>query len=166
MRRANERAGGLLFVHSIDYEETASVFLEKITQYAIKNKKYMFYTGANAENLVTQANRRLRKNQTSRPYRQSDYINALLESAKGKYSQPYGETNMSDIAEFWLRAYENKYANAGSLDLFPFSDYEKKECRFNQTAGQTEKLCAYDAYMYQCISEEITSLDKIRKGLN
>jgi SpoVK/Ycf46/Vps4 family AAA+-type ATPase len=147
MKRANgraESAGAGLFTENFDYMKTAKGFINEITAYARAENKNMFYTGANLENLVTQTNRELKKRAGKnagskdagwqKPYGEIAYKEALVETAKGKFSQPYGVTNMKNIVEFWLAAYENQYTNAGELDLVPFTAYNADKCEF-----QTEK---------------------------
>ncbi len=174
MSKANERAGGQLF--SIpegrgqcfpEYEKAARGFLREITAYAREERQYLFYTGANVKNLITLANRSLRRKMDSGRLRRctmEQYQQELLEAAKGAYSQPYGMTNPKDIAGFWLAANEHRYTNAGTLDLFPFAAYNPAECRFEE-----EKLPArtneYDQYLFECISAEIIRLHRERKGV-
>lgn len=169
MKNANKRAkdtGGMLFdENKFDYAETARQFLEKITEYAEKEHKNMFYTGANIENLIMQTNRNLRKaaeapkSKLKKPYAQSDYVDKLVETAKDKFSQPYGVTNMGDIVGFWLSAYKNQYTNASGMDLLPFSafDREKGEFRENEIGSS---LHAYDQYMSERIRAEIEKAKK------
>lgn len=166
MKNANNRAGGNL-LGDFNYEEAAKVFLGEITEYAKIKRKNMFYTGANVENLVTQANRILKQKSRSKkkmlPYSKEEYQDALLEAAKGKYNQPYGVTNMKDIVEFWLSAFKNQYTNAGYLDLFPFDTYDEETCEFRK-AGLPARWNTYDEYMFECISAEIKKEHKSIKG--
>lgn len=165
MENANRRAKGNLFA-DFDYRETAKEFLERITVYAESNEKNMFFTGANVENLITQANRILKKRtlqeSQKHPYSRKEYVNALLEAAKGKYCQPYGVTNMKDIVEFWLSAFANQYTNAGSLDLFPFTAYDEEACEFRD-ADLIKPKNEYDKYMFERISSEIKKTHKKQK---
>lgn len=164
MKNANKRAkdaGGMLFDEDVfNYAEAAGRFLEKITAYAEREKKNMFYTGANIENLITQTNRSLRKTamrpgaKSKRPYPQSDYVDELVKTAKDKFSQPYGVTNMGNIVEFWLSAYGNQYTNAGGMDLLPFSAYNREKGEFNMN-NIVSSSHAYDQYMFRRISAEI-----------
>ncbi len=165
MENANRRAKGKLLGH-FDYREEAELFLGEITAYAKEKEKNMFYTGANVENLIGQANRILKMKEGKRgrevPYSQKEYHAALLEAAKGKYNQPYGMTNMKDIVNFWLSAYENKYTNAGSLDMFSFLAYNDETCEFEE--AELPKLTnTYDLYMFEKISAEIKKRHKKRK---
>lgn len=170
MKKADERAQSAsaedtLFFKGFDYKKTAERFFAEITQYAEKNKKNMFYTGANLENLVTQTNRSLKKNtKARRPYSEDVYIRGLIETAKGKFSQPYGVTNMKNIVEFWLAAYENQYTNAGALDLLPFTDYDADRCEFRENSGAAAAMSAYDQYMSRQLREEIRKFHKEIKG--
>ncbi len=165
MEHANRRANGRLF-QDADYRETARSFLSKITEYARAKEKNMFFTGANVENLITQANRDLKrqaeKKRSPRPYRQEEYLEALLCAAKGKYCQPYGVTNRKDIVEFWLSAYKNQYTNAASLDLFPFTAYDEEACAFRKQ-DLIKPEHDYDAYLFERISAEISKAHKERK---
>lgn len=170
MQRAERRAQSVsaekkLFVEGFDYEKTAKQFLKEIIQYAEKNNKNMFYTGANLENLVTQTNRSLKKDSEEQlPYSENAYVKELLKTAKGKFSQPYGVTNMKNIVEFWLAAYENQYTNAGALDLLPFTDYDADRCEFREDRNAAAGMSAYDQYMSKRLREEIRKFHKERKG--
>lgn len=162
MEEAQRRAEGKLY-HEFDYRETAKVFLKEITEYAKENQKYMFYTGANVVNLITLANRSLKKKMEREKKRgffsQESFQSELLETAKGVYSQPYGITNSKDIVIFWLKALENQYTNAGSLDLFPFAAYDKERCEFREKQVP-KRTNSYDEYLFRCISAEIGSYHK------
>lgn len=170
MKRADSRARSIsarekLFVENFDYRKVAKQFLKEITQYAEKNNKNMFYTGANLENLVTQTNRSLKKNSKARrPYSEDVYKEELIKTAKGKFSQPYGVTNMKNIVEFWLSAYENQYTNAGALDLLPFTAYDAVQCEFREDRGTAADMSAYDQYMSKRLREEIRKFHKEIKG--
>lgn len=156
MENANKRAGGKL-LEKFDYCKAAENFLDEITRYAEDKNKNMFYTGANVENLVKQANRILKKEKG--PYSEEKYKQALLDAAKGKYSQPYGVTNMRDMVVFWLSAFENQYTNAGKEEPFPFSAYDKEKCKFREGALPKADN-SYDRYMVERISEEIEKVHK------
>ena len=117
----------------------------------------MFYTGANIESLIAQTNRSLRKDKAQRPYMTELYLQKLMQTAQSEYSQPYGVTNMEDIARFWLSSYKNQYANAESINLFPFEAYRWEECRFDETK-LPKRANAYDRYMFRCISTEIRKI--------
>lgn len=156
MENANKRAGGGL-LEKFDYCKAAENFLNEVTKHAKDTEKNMFYTGANVENLIKQANRILKKEKGQGPYSQKEYEQALLRAAKGKYSQPYGVTNMRDIVVFWLSAFENQYTNAGKVELFPFTAYDEEKCEFRELP-KTEN--SYDEYMVKRISEEIAKVHK------
>lgn len=160
MKEAQRRAGGSLY-GEFDYQEAAAVFLKEITGYAKEQKKYMFYTGANVVNLITLTNRRLKKKMENKKggFSKEDFQKELLETAVGGYSQPYGITNSKDIVTFWLNALENQYTNAGGLDLFPFSAYDKEQCKFRKE-DIPKRTNLYDEYLFECISAEIENWDK------
>ncbi len=162
LRRANESAGGTLLSAAFQYDRLAQEFLDEIALYGEKNRKDMFYTGANIESLVAQTNRNLRKDKAQRPYTAQLYLQKLLQTAQSPYSQPYGVTNMEDIARFWLSSYKNQYAGTGSSNLFPFEAYQWEECRFDETK-LPERTNAYDAYLYRRISSEIARIHQKSK---
>lgn len=157
MKEAQRRAEGKLY-GEFHYQQTAGIFLKEITAYAKEHKRYMFYTGANVVNLITLTNRSIKRKMEKEnqigPIPQIVFQRGLLETAIGGYSQPYGITNSRDIVTFWLKALENQYTNAGGLDLFPFSAYDRKRKEFRKE-DLPEKTNEYDAYMFQCISDEI-----------
>lgn len=157
LKRANDYAGGNLLSSRFQYDELAQAFFDGIADYGEKNKKYMFYTGANIESLIAQTNRSLRKDKAQRPYMTELYLQKLMQTAQSEYSQPYGVTNMEDIARFWLSSYKNQYANAESINLFPFEAYRWEECRFDETK-LPKRANAYDRYMFRCISAEIRKI--------
>lgn len=164
MKTAQNRAGGNLY-QEFDYQKMAGVFLTEITAYAREQKKYMFYTGANVVNLITLANRSLKKkmermNRLER-ISQEEFQEELFKMAIGGYSQPYGITNSRDIVTFWLKALENQYTNAGGLDLFPFSAYKKETGEFCKE-DLPKRTNAYDEYLFQCISYEIKKESGVR----
>lgn len=160
MKRSNRRAQNMLFVPGFSYEAVAEKFLETIAKADMQSKKdhkrnaSHFYTGANVENLVAQTNRELFREKRERNFDEDEYGKKLLQVANGKYSQPYGMTNMGDIAQFWLSAWENQYTNAAKFDLLPFSSFQEGRFYFDDTS----RLSLYDSYMRECISKEIINL--------
>lgn len=159
MRQANRLSGGQLFQSfSQEYASLAREFLAASTQYAKDNSLDLFYTGANIENLVTQANRVLRLRRRKQPVAagvsRGEYLQALMQTIQSGQSQPYGVTNMEDIAKFWVSALKNQYISASRQDLFPFQSFDRKQGTF---FGRT---CAnsYDQHMFERISAEISAL--------
>lgn len=157
MKEAQNRAEGRLY-GEFDYQETAKIFLKEITAYAREHKKYMFYTGANVVNLITLTNRSLKRKREQEnrlgAILQREFQEELIKTAIGGYSQPYGITNSRDIVIFWLKALENQYTNAGCLDLFPFSAYDRETGKFREE-DLPKRTNEYDEYLFQCISYEI-----------
>lgn len=166
MEEAQNRALGKLY-GEFDYRKMAGTFLKEITKYAKEKKQFMFYTGANVVNLITVTNRSLKKKMNkekkSGVFSQEAFLEELLESAKGAYSQPYGVTNWKDIIMFWLKALENQYTNASNLDLFPFAAYDKELCKFREEEIP-KRTNEYDAYLFQSLSREIEQFHKNSKG--
>ena len=163
MKEAQNRANGKLY-GEFDYQESAQIFLKQITAYAKEQKKYLFYTGANVVNLITLTNRslkrRMEQENRSGAILQREFQRELFRTATGGYSQPYGITNSRDIVAFWLKALENQYTNAGCLDLFPFSAYDRETGKFRKE-DLPKRTNEYDEYLFQCISYEI---EKERKA--
>lgn len=169
MKKANQLAGGHLFrFPEAEYRKLAHEFLDVIADKCREMKKDMFYTGANVESLIAFTNRQLRKEKNGAdpqkiPY--DDYIDALVKMALSGKSQPYGITNMRDIASSWLEARQNKYAFAGKSGMFDFDWFEQgsfdgnkeEEPRFKKKPGTGYK---YDLIMFERISREICDLQK------
>jgi len=159
MDQFDRLSGGRLFQNfSGGYDQMARDFLDKSTQYAKKNGLDLFYTGANIENLISQTNRALRteggkKNITG--ISRDRYLEALLKTVESGQSQPYGVTNMDDIARFWVQALKNQYTSASALDLFPFQSFDRKKGEFSHPKPYEH---AYDEYMFTQVSAEIKNL--------
>ncbi len=163
LARANRWSGGRLFARFAgEFTELAQDFLEEIALYGEQTGKAMLYTGANVENLVAQTNRTLRRSlSTSDGLTRTQYLDALLQTAKSSRSQPYGVTNLEDIADFWLGARKNQYANAGGRELLPFDGLDTGETvRFRTPAPQGNR---YDKLLFQRVSQEICRLYTARK---
>ena len=157
------------------YQKLAGVFLDQIAKYAREEKKNMFYTGANVESLILQTNRSLRRScmiQENRGISFEEYRNALYQTAISGKSQPYGMTNMEDIAKSWLEARKNQYATAGKGNLFPFDGFyegnsqdekeNERKPRFFMTPHTDN---GYDQLLFERISQEICQIQERRNQL-
>ena len=78
-------------------------------------------------------------------------MGSLLEIAKTR-SQPYGETNMHSIVDFWILAKENKYTSTGGWEILPFDKFNTAEGRFENLPDCKSE---YDKYMQKRLKEEI-----------
>lgn len=138
------------------YIQTAKKFLDEI---AGEEKPY-FYTGANIKSLITETNCRLREQKVHPPYTRKEYLDTMLETAKDRHSQPYGITNMRQIVNYWIDAYENHYTDAGESGLLSFDRFDGD--RFEKPRDE-KKYTPYDLKMYQVISGQIEEEVQKRK---
>ena len=151
LEEANKRSGGRFSAVCKQCEELADEFLRKIAAYAKEHNKDLFYTGSNIEALILKTNRQIRKNKIDNPDKDT-YLEYLLEMAKSNRSQPYGETNMHSIVEFWMLAKENKYTSTGGEEILPFAAFDTIEGKFKELPTCKNP---YDIYMQQRLKEEI-----------
>lgn len=158
MDQADRLAGGQLFQRfSQEYDILAREFLAASTAYARSKKLNLFYTGANIENLIGQTNRALRvrrRQSAAAPVSRVEYLEALMQTIQSGQSQPYGVTNMDDIAGFWVSALKNQYTSASARDLFPFQQFDRTTGAFLPASHSH----GYDQYMFEQISAEISGL--------
>lgn len=142
------------------YKDLAQDFLDWVAQYAEEEKKDLFYTGANIENLISQTNRLLRRKGLDAPSR-NDYLTLLQEAASDVRSQPYGQTNMAEIVDSWLLARKNRYASAGGTDLLPFHGFREDTLSFDP-AKLPACVHPYDKLLQRRLREEIEA--RYQKG--
>ena len=168
-RIADQLSGNILCNDFRDqYDKLASDFFDRIADYGKKEKRNLFYTGANIESLILQTHRALRRScHDVSKITFEGYRDALFQTAIGGDSQPYGETNMKDIALSWLEARQNQYMQAGKGDLFSFRNfdegiYDEKETlrRKPQFLKRPETDNEYDRQMFERIQEEICNLQE------
>ena len=169
LKKADQLSGNILCNDFRDqYDKLASDFFDSIADYGKKEKRNLFYTGANIESLILQTHRALRRScRNASEVSFEDYRNMLFRTAIGGDSQPYGETNMKDIALSWLEARQNQYMQAGKGDLFSFRNfdegvYDEKEAlrRKPQFLKRPETNNEYDRQMFERIQEEICNLQE------
>ena len=161
LARANGLSGGALFAgFQGQYDELAGEFLDEIAAYGARTGKNMLYTGANVENLIGQTNRLLRRTRGEpEGITRREYLDAMLRTATSGRSQPYGVTNLGDIAAFWLSARRNQDANAGGRELLPFVRFVERDkegkavVRDLPAAGN-----AYDEMLQKGVAREICRL--------
>lgn len=176
LKKTNDMSQNTLFSRWEDqYQKLAGEFLERIAKYAREENKNMFYTGANVESLILQTNRSLRKHcmmQEKRGVSFEEYKRALYQTAISGKSQPYGMTNMEDIAKSWLEARKNQYAAAGKGNLFPFDRfYEGNERAEKETERKPRFFITphtengYDQLLFERISKEICQIQERRNQL-
>lgn len=163
--RANRMSGKLnrFGKFSSQYEILAEDFLREITKYAEDNNKDMFFTGSNIENLIKQTNQLLRQRGIEKPSKE-DYLELMLERAESDRCQPYGETNMHSIVNFWILARKNKYSSTGKLELLPFAAFDDGACSFRD--DKLPKCDGYDGYMQKRLREEIEKEMKKQSNSN
>ena len=169
LKKADQLSGNILCNEFRDqYDKLASDFFDRIADYGKKEKRNLFYTGANIESLILQTHRALRRSRRkASEISFEDYRDMLFRTAIGGDSQPYGETNMKDIALSWLEARQNQYMQAGKGDLFSFRNfdegiYDEKEAlrRKPQFLKRPETNNKYDQQMFERIAEEICNLQE------
>lgn len=158
--------GRLLGAFHSQFHSLALRFLEEITAYGEENHKNMFYTGANIEALISQTNRELRRTEkTPDGLTPSVYLEVMLKTAKSDRSQPYGVTNLEDIADFWLSARKNQYASASGSMLIPFESFRPGDDSSDPLSFPPPPADAprYDRALYRQITEEICRLYQQRR---
>lgn len=137
------------------YKKLAREFLDKVTEYAESAHKDMFFTGSNIENLIKQTNQELRSQGIEKPTR-ANYLDVMLRKAKSDSCQPYGETNMESIVNFWILARKNKYASTSDVKILPFEDFDPDTGKFNEDKMKKASFeYEYDRYLRQRLCEEI-----------
>lgn len=114
-------------------------------------KKPYFYTGANIESLIDGTNRLLRRLGTQPPYSPEVYLSAMQKMARDPHSQPYGITNMRQIVNYWIDAFENHYTDAGESGPLSFDRFDGEKFEPLGKGPYT----AYDRKMYDVISKRI-----------
>ena len=64
---------------------------------------------------------------------------------------PYGQTNLNDVANCFVRLSRNRFRSASSSCVFCFDDYdvEKKEMRFK--AERNNQYADYDKVLYAAV---------------
>lgn len=171
LKKADQLSGNMLCKNFKErYDELALNFFDRIADYGRKEKHNLFYTGANIESLILHTHRALRKRYRNRDVRGisfDEYSEVLFQTAIGGDSQPYGVTNMKDIALSWLEARQNQYMQAGKGDLFSFRNfdeglYDEKEAlrRKPQFLKKPKTDNKYDEQMFERIAEEICNLQE------
>ncbi len=172
MRRVNDLSGGKVFGSANGIankrgeisDAAAKQFLTKITQYGREHQRNMFFTGANVESLIND----VQYNIPCEIGNITQYVEAMLQSARGEFCQPYGETNLKSAVNFWIDALENNFTDAAS---YRGSEYSKRRERQKQLAPLSfrrfdrqkgvffnEALSfdnEYDRYLYEVFSGKI-----------
>lgn len=152
------------FFQSFDRCKLADDFLDWIADFDKDQTKHLLYTGANVESLIIQTNRRLQRLRQSDALKgkhaQNKYLNALKETVENGGSQPYGQTNLDDIALFWLEARKKSYADAsGTESLFPFHQFNQVTGEFDQVDDiKKNHTSKYDQYLFDCVSARIRAI--------
>ena len=172
MRRVNDLSGGKVFGSANGIankrgeisDAAAKQFLTKITQYGREHQRNMFFTGANVESLIND----VQYNIPCEIGNITQYVEAMLQSARGEFCQPYGETNLKSAVNFWIDALENNFTDAAS---YRGSEYSKRRESLKQLAQLSfrrfdsqkgvffnEALSfdnEYDRYLYEVFSGKI-----------
>lgn len=123
-----------------------------------------FFTGANIEALIDNAQYRLEDGRVSS---KDAYLSTLVECAQSEFCQPYGETNLKDSISFWIDALEYSFTDAGSYEAaapLPFSSFDRKSGKFTISSDRFENK--YDKKMFDIFSTEITREYKRRCSIN
>lgn len=140
------------------YIRLAQRFFDDIAE----EEKPYFYTGANIESLINGTNRLLRDLGTQPPYSPEAYLSAMMKMARDPHSQPYGITNMRQIVNYWVDAFENHYTDAGESGPLSFDRFDGEKF---EPLGKG-LYTAYDRKMYDVISKRIEAEVQKRNDQN
>lgn len=75
----------------------------------------------------------------------------MQKMARDPHSQPYGITNMRQIVNYWIDAFENHYTDAGESGPLSFDRFDGEKFEPLGKGPYT----AYDRKMYDVISKRI-----------
>ena len=145
------------------FEKVAELF-DEIARKAKQKRpqRRPFMTGANVVALLENTLRELNSS-TNPPYTLEVLKDALIAYASGEpvsrdqtkpareRFRPQGQTNLRQIAEMWLLAWENQYESVSDNELLSTLDFENGKFS-TQNRAQTD---GYDAYMLETLRSEI-----------
>lgn len=136
-------------------------WFDEIAEHAQKEmpKRRPFMTGANIVALLENTLRTLyRETKKAKPqYDEKTIHEALVKYASSDHFRPQGQTNLRQIAEMWLKAWQNQYESVSSGELLPMTTFENGRFHDQQNDVQgTPK--GYDDYMRETIREAIEAI--------
>lgn len=129
--------------------------LETLTDYAERNKRMSFMTGADMKELVEKTNRSLRTQKPGKRWSGKDFADAMRNCCCRDEFSPYAQSNMNKLVELYLSCDNN---DVSSRPLLPRVQFLADEGRFvweGEYIRGTAPQYDYDRYLQKTVAGKI-----------